>query len=326
MVKNKNKKQKNGKKKTKNSSGGFTDVGKSLEVLYKQMVLNPCSGPLVPPPMPGGTGHLVRLTRRYTYADIISGMTDPSDTAYAFFVFSPQTGSFGYKAVSANNIPLDTAAGDDASTGLAQSYISRFGFLDESKVRRFRPVACCVDFKNFTASNSISGGFAVVTGGEELYQFTNDSANNPTPEQITPNVEFMRMPLDNRTIWRPKTTAAWTTYPDIDGSSIYRPATSTEGIVTMIRVNPSAGGVSNIDFDIVVTAIYEYEAEASEGIKQTQYTSPVKSTIESILANIPDDMLRYGSSMVKSAGKAAMNLGIQYFNPNFPPMPYQLTN
>ena len=303
-VKNKNNKKK--KQKPKTNNGKLSSQAQQ----YKNMVMDPCNSKLVLPPLPGGTGHLIRLRARISAADILDGAT--ADMSHMVFMFDPDHAEWVYKATSSGSIPLDTAAGITASTGQGINAIPDFTFLAGTNIRRHRPVAACLEFENYTASNAVMGAYAPINPvSRQILHTINSASNNPTLNTITPNLEFTRVGLKHTQFWRPKTTANWTTY----GSDTATAHTVDEGISTglgfVYRTNATGGTFNLMDFDVIVTCVYEYEPEAASGIAETNISGSYLETIEHILHNVPSNYWKWGGKMAMKA------LGIGN------PMPYQ---
>lgn len=270
--------------------------------LYKRMIMNPCTGPMVMSPLPGGTGHLIRLRKVISWSTIVANMTPTTDARNAIFIFQPGSGHVAYKAVSSGTVALDTAAGANASTGLSLSAVNSppdFTFLAGANVKRFRPLAACMDFKNLAPSNSIGGGIIAGTLGNEMSNCVNNSSNNPTFDDVFANFETKRMSLEQRQIWRPRSEHAWSSYAN-DVSTVLSQVPERSCLAYGFRL-PGGAVATNADFDIIITAIYEYDPEASTGIAHSQERGSFRETIESIISDIPSDFWQYGTTMAKRA-------------------------
>jgi len=306
MANRKNNKKNNGQK-TKAPASKSKRKGTSLSpaaMAYRKMVMDPCNGPLVLPPLTGGTGHVIRLRTVVSWADIKAGAT--ADMPYTFFIFDPMLGQYGHKQVLTNTTAFNTAAGASASTGNAITYTSApdLSFLVGSNVRRYRPLAACLQFNNYTASNSVAGGIAPIT--ELGYQGSRSVGTVATWNDICENLEYERMPLKHEVFWRPSDTPSWTNYNTVASAGAFADIEDTSSIGFAFRTQQAGAAYANIDMDVVITAIYEYEPEGDLGIAKSNRSSTITETVTHIVSTIPDEFWNYGKSVLSGFGKSAM--------------------
>jgi hypothetical protein len=299
---------KTGKKKRKNPNDAFLSEAAKA---YKRMVMDPCNSRLVLPPLPGGNGHLIRLRTRINLGTILSNAT--ANMGRVLFMYHPEHGTWSYKAVLDDTIPLDAPPGPTASTGKAAQLTPDHTFLAGTNVRRFRPIASCMELDNYTSSNSIAGAYAPLNPiSAELHSCINAASNNPNISALDANAEYVRVGLKHVQFWRPKTTPEWAHYTnDLDTTvDVNEGVTSSYGFI--YKTHTTATAFASIDFDVIVTTVYEYEAESATGIAASNLSSGIYETIEKILANVPDTFWKWGGH------KAMELLGVRA------PTPYQL--
>lgn len=282
---------------------------------YDQLIRDPCGGQMAHPPYLGmGGGYLVRqidvIQPQLTglAGKVVGGIT-PQDYNLAWFPGAP-TAYF----VNGGEPNFTSAWVTQASTG----------YITNSVVRRFRPVACCLKWLPSGPYNSRQGlvalGYsagrffdpAVTTSSNQVIQNSMDLAGNGTRMH-----EIRWLPTEADQDWT--TTADASTSTTFEGGGVF---ISLSGV----DATGSSATTANINGRIEITTVYEWQP-SQLGPAQAPMAPPAftiqqhQSSIGDLGAFLLEGIRRGGSAlgqgMVQGAttyGAALLTAGVRSYN------------
>jgi hypothetical protein len=226
-----------------------------------------------------------------------AGYTGSVSGATMAAVFDPWIGAFAHKVTANESVSLNNIAGVNASTGQGMAVGNAFTFF--SNTQGFRPIAGCLRFENYTASNTIGGKCGSMAPVPHSMSY---AINNTTSDMsyLSSNVEYTRIPLSAEVIWRPPTNNVWS--KRATPITVYADPEENQSIAIILSM--VGGAAASFDFSIIAEFVYEYIPSMASGIPPKQINTTSMNTAEQVNSYL-------GNAVFSNIGDQAMGAAQQ---------------